>query len=276
MPIHASGNRNTIIDREKEIPMEPQAVLRACGGKQRAKNNLILYFNYLLDKKAHYFSLNESALENLIDQLEDLALVKDASYWLTMARIHELVLLCAENYANNGELTLVGDLLLNPRLILVHVRGHDRPIVKKRHAPLTEQFKSVGESAQDVIQWLKTETFLEIRHEALLPHLQDKLGKSGYFSEDFFKSLNQRKIKITELTGFLASAGLNESLDLYHWLRRAGPSERKIMESKFCPCNPDLFLSLGRQVRNLAQNPFLPVGMENQEFARREGEMVYV
>jgi hypothetical protein len=255
--------------------MEPQAVLRVYGGKQRAKNNLILYFNDLLDKKAHYFSLNESALENLIDQLDDLALVKDASYWLTLARIHELVLLCAENYANNGELTLVGDLLLNPRLILVHVRGHDRPIVKKRHVPLTEQFKSVAESVQEVIAWLIAETSLEIRHEALLPHLQDKLEKSGYFSGNFFENMNQRKIKITELTGFLTSAGLNDSLDLYHWLRRAGPSECKIMESKFCPCSPDLFLGLGRQVRELAQNPFMPVGTKNREFVE-EGEMAYV
>ena len=115
--------------------MEHQTILKGDWGKQMARNNLILHFNYLLDRKANYFSLNESSLENLLDQLDNLALVKDGSYWLTMARINELALLCAENCANNCELTLAGDLLLNPRLILIHVRGQNRPIVKKRHTP---------------------------------------------------------------------------------------------------------------------------------------------
>jgi hypothetical protein len=38
------------------------------------------------------------------------------------------------------------------------------------------------------------------------------------------------------------------------------------MESKFCPCNPDLFFDLGRQVRDLAEGPSMPASIENSVF----------
>lgn len=233
-------------------------VLKDTRIKPKARNNLILHFNTLLDKKSNYFSFNENTLEDLINQLEHLVFVRDVSYWLTLARIYELALLCTENYANNGEITLVGDLLLNPRLILIHVRGRNRPIVKKRHTPLTEQFGTVAETYPEVVQWLKTETFLEIKTAALLPHLHQKLEESGCFSEEYLNSLNERKIKIAELTGFLSGAGVFDSLDLLHWLKNAATSDRELMESRFCCRNPDRFRELGRQIRDFAQGPAVP------------------
>lgn len=234
----------------------------------KARNNLILQFNYLLDKKSHYFSLNESALEDLINQLDNLAFVRDVSYWLTLARIIELTLLCTENYANNGEIALVGDLLFNPRLILIHVRGLNRPIVKKRHTPITEQFDSVAETYPEVVQWLKTETSLEIKSPALLPYLHQKLEGSGCFRKEYFNALDERKIRIAELTGFLSSAGVFDSLDLFHWLKNAGPSDRELMESKFCCCTLYRFMELGRQVRDFAQGPAIPPRFLNWEISK--------
>ena len=187
--------------------MERQEILLDSWRKIKVKNNLILHFNHLLDKRSNYFSLNESALEDLIEQLDHLVYFQDVSFWLTMARIYELTLLCAENYANNGELSLVGDLLLNPRLILIHIRGENRPVAKKRHTLLTEQFRFAAENVQGVIEWLKTETCLEIRKEALLPTLHQRLEKSGYFRKEYFESVTRRKIKIAELTGFLSGIG---------------------------------------------------------------------
>ncbi len=243
--------------------MEHQIISREYRERPKGNNNLILHFNYLLDKKSNYFSLNESALEDLIKQLDNLVFVRDLSYWLTMARINELALLCTENYANNGEIALVGDLLFNPRLILIHVRGQNRPIEKKRHTPLTEQFGSVAETYPEVVQWLKTETFLEIKAAALLPYLHQKLEESGCFSKEYFNSLDKRKTQIAELTVFLSSAGVTESLALYRWLKSAGPTDQELMESKLCCCNLDLFLELGRQVRNIAKGPAIPNKFQN-------------
>ena len=187
-------------------------------------------------------------MENLTEQLDHLVYVRDVSYWLTLARINELTLLCAENYANNGELTLVGDLLLNPRLILVHIRNENRPVVKKRHTPLTEQFRFAAETAQGVIDWLKTETCLEIKKDALLPHLHRRLEKSGYFRKEYFESVTRRKIKIAKLTGFISGIGSIESFDFYQWLQKAGPSDRELLKSKLCPCTRDFYFELGSRV----------------------------
>jgi len=249
--------------------VEHQIVSGAYWGKPKARNNLILHFNYLLDKKSNYFTLSESALENLLEQLNNLVLVRDLSYWLTVARINELVLLCTENYANNGEITLAGDLLLNPRLILIHVRGRNRPIVKKRHTPLTEQFGSVAETYSEVVQWLKTETFLEIKTMALLPHLHQKLEESCCFSIEYFNSLDKRKTQIAELTGFLAGAGVSDSLDLFRWLKNADSSARELVESRFCGCDLDRFIALGRQVRDFTQGPAIPAGFQNWEISKK-------
>lgn len=238
--------------------MECQKILLDPWGRVKVKNNLILHFNYQLDKRSNFYSLNESGLENLIEQLDHLVYFKDASFWLTMARINELALLCTENYANNGELTLVGDLLLNPRLILVHIKGENRPVVKKRHTPLTEQFRFAGKTAPEVIEWLKTETCLEIKTEALLPYLHQRLEKSEYFRREYFESLTQRKAKIAELTGFLAGIGPSGCFDLYQWLHKAGPADREMIKAKFCRCNRDCFFELGSQVRDLAQGPMMP------------------
>ncbi len=247
--------------------MEHRIISKEYREKPKGNNNLILHFNYLLDKKSNYFSLNESALEDLIKQLDNLIFVRDLSYWLTMARINELALLCTENYANNGEIILVGDLLFNPRHILIHVRGRNRPIVKKRHTPLTEQFGFVAETFPEVVKWLKTETSLEIKTPALLPYLHQELEESGCFSKEYDNSLNERKTQIAELTVFLSSARVTDSLALYQWLKSADPTARALMESKLCCCNLDRFLELGRQVRDFAQGPAIPTRFQDWEFS---------
>jgi hypothetical protein len=256
--------------------MECREILLDTFRKSKVKNNLILYFNYQLDKRSNFYSLNESGLENLIKELDHLVYFKDVSFWLTMARINELVLLCTENYANNGELTLVGDLLLNPRLILVHIRGENRPVVKKRHTLLTEQFRFAGKTNQEVIEWLKTETCLEIKTEALLPYLHQRLEKSGYFKKEYFEWLSQRKAKIAELTGFLSGIGPSGCFDLYQWLIKARPADREMIKSKFCWCNRDRFFELGSRLRDLAQGPLLPTGFKHPEFIDKNGGIIHV
>jgi hypothetical protein len=228
--------------------VEHQEILLDSWQEIKVKNNLIFHFNHLLDKRLNYFSLNETLLENLIEHLDNLVLVKDIFYWLTLAQINELTILCTENYAHNGELTLVGDLLLNPRLILVHIRKENRPMVKKRHTLLTEQFRFAAETVPGVIEWLKTKPCLEIKKEALLPHHHQRLEKSGYFRKEYFESLTHRKIKVPELTGFLSGIGSIETFDFHQWLQEASPSERELIKSKFCPCDRNLYFELGTKI----------------------------
>ena len=90
----------------------------------------------------------------------------------TRARLHEFLLfVCAANYADNCEFKAVGDLMFNPRLMLVQVTGFRAPIIKARHTPLTDQFADKAETRAGVVEWLKKETSLEMRTEASYPSL---------------------------------------------------------------------------------------------------------
>ena len=237
--------------------MENQAVLSESRVNSKAENNVILQFNYLLDRKSHFFSFNESALENLIEQLANRIFFRDLSYWLTMARINELVLLCAGNYANNGEFSLMSDLLLNPRLTLIHIRGQNRPVVKKRHTLLTDQFRHMAESKTDIIQWLKEETIVEIKVKALLPHLLQGLEHSGVIQKEYLESVKTRTKQIADWVEFLHDRGLMDNVSMYNWLSSAGPSDRKMFVSHRLRLDLEPFWELGRQIKVLARIPVM-------------------
>jgi hypothetical protein len=101
----------------------------------------LLEFNSDLDGNAQLSRLNEKYLEQRMEALDKHIPVCRGAYELTRARLHELLLLCVANYANNCEYGAVGDLMFNPRLTLVHVRGRHEPVVKDRHDPLSKQFR---------------------------------------------------------------------------------------------------------------------------------------
>jgi hypothetical protein len=217
--------------------------------------NELLNFNSLLDQKSNFFSLNEADLEKLIDQLEGRPFMKGELYWLTMARINEVVLLCAGNYAINGKFSLMGDLLLNPRLILIHIRGQNRPVVKERHGLLTDQFRHMAGSKTDIVQWLKTETILEIKMKSLLPHLYQELEDSGFIHRKYLESVNIRTKQMAEWVGFLHSGGFMNSVSICNWLSNASLSDRKMFDSKRIFLNLEPFWELGHQIKVLARIP---------------------
>ena len=103
---------------------------------------------------------------------------------------------------------------------------------------------------------------------ALLPHLHQKLEESCCFSKEYFDSLDKRKTQIAELTGFLASAGVFDSLDLFRWLKNADSSDRELMESRFCRCNLDRFIELGRQVKDFSRGAAIPSRFQNWEISK--------
>jgi hypothetical protein len=169
------------------------------------ERRFLMLFNDLVDAKGNVFSLNEPAIAGLIKDLDDHISIRNDGYWLTLARINELTLLCTENYANNCEFSLVGDLLINPRV--------------------------------------------EVKTPALLPELFKKLKCSGRFDREYLTALDQRKSRIVDLIGFLASAGFTDIVSLRTWLKSASPADRKLMESRFCPLDFGWFLKWGRKIR---------------------------
>ena len=89
--------------------------------------SFLIEFNIGLEENAKLSRLNERFLEEKMLELDRYCPLRKAAYFQTRARLHELLLLCAANYANNCEFKAVGDLMFNPRLTLVHVAGFRAP-----------------------------------------------------------------------------------------------------------------------------------------------------
>jgi hypothetical protein len=211
----------------------------------------LIEFNSGLEENAKLSCLNERFLEERMLELDRYVHLRKVAYFQTRARLHELLLLCAANYANNCEFKAVGDLMFNPRLMLVHVTGFRAPIIKARHTPLTDQFADKAETRAGVVEWLKKETTLEIRTKPLIPHSLEILEGSGFISEDYLESARSREVQIADLITYLTCGGFEDRLSLENWIRCASQNDKDLMKSRFIELDWKTFWELGSSIRLL-------------------------
>jgi hypothetical protein len=106
------------------------------------ERNPILTLNEALDNLHVPYEVSEQTIENFLQNLKTYGTADRLVYWLMMARLFELSLICAGHYADNCEFSAAGDLLVNPRKVLIHRRGYPYPLTKQRHGRLTEQLNN--------------------------------------------------------------------------------------------------------------------------------------
>ena len=224
-----------------------------------AKNHIkssaraLIDYNFSLEKASPVSSLNEKFLEQKVSELEEIDSIREKLYWLTFARLNELTLLCAGNYADNFEFTAAGDLLVNPRLTAVHVKGLSEPAIKNRHSRITEQFRCAAGTKKEVIQWLKNETLVEVKKEPLLPYLYESLKNSGYVSQQYLFSIDKRMTQIADVIVRLWSWHLPNSHDYHQRLQYTTQSEREFIKSKLCQFDKRTFYDLGHDFHHIIQ-----------------------
>jgi hypothetical protein len=218
----------------------------------------LIEFNNGLEENAKLSCLNERFLEERMLELDRYVHLRKVAYFQTRARLHELLLLCAANYANNCEFKAVGDLMFNPKLMLVHVTGFRAPIVKARHTPLTDQFADKAETRAGVVEWLKKETTLEIRTKPLIPHSLEILEGSGFISADYLQSARSREVQIADLITYLTCGGFEDRLSLENWIRCASQNDKDLMKSRFIKLDWKTFWELGSSIRFLASEQESP------------------
>jgi len=214
-------------------------------------SNTILDYNLCLNHCVAY-ELNEKFIESKIEELDE---IEDSGiiYQLTQARITELTLICAGNYADNFEFTAAGDLLVNPRCIRIYINGVKAPENKKRHMAVTDQFNGVAKTQTGIIKWLSKNTQLEILKKPLLPYLYERLKSAGIISLKYLDSVHQRMNKIAGVIGFLSAYHLSDSQMLYNKLYSAKP-ERDFISANLCNFNFDNFFDLGHEILRLIEN----------------------
>ena len=215
-------------------------------------------FNASLEKEGSASNLNEGFLESKLRELEQITPhcpETSEAYWLTYARLFELALLCAGNYADHFEFAGAGDLLVNPRQILVHFRNGCTAVKKDRHRKLTEQFGHIATGRDGVVRLLKEETVPEIVKKPLLAHMQERMTESGYLSEEYLSLVESRMKRIADTIGFLAAWHVAQSSVFYLRVQCAHPAERRFIESNLCRFDKGIFFELGQDLRGLSLDP---------------------
>lgn len=194
--------------------------------------------------------LNEEFLNNQIEQLESFGAMEESAeiYWLSMARILELALLCAGNYADFGQLREAGDLLVNPRHTEVHIDGVWEPVRVKRYVGMRKQFADYAPAGTDVSKWLRNNTRLVQVQGPLIPDLYDSLKEADLLSESYLASLYSRMQKISETMAFVLQG---QKIDPEYPLRGVIPEEKEFVEANLCRYDRKNYYQLGVDIGKL-------------------------
>jgi hypothetical protein len=190
---------------------------------------------------------NEALLIRRLDVLLDFEVRESPLFWLSLARLTELALKLAGDYADSCDFQAAGDLLVNPRQIDVFVKGHADPIRKQRHAGLSEQFADVIADADPAV-WLRQHTVLHLRTSALLPQLFQMLAESGVMASDYVASIEKRMCRIADAITFLNAWGISNYTAMRHRWTVADAGDRELIMGHLCRFTLHRFAEMGDDI----------------------------
>jgi hypothetical protein len=193
---------------------------------------------------------NEAFLDQFLDRVQEFAIVDPRVFWLTISRIAEMTIKLAGDCADSCEFQAAGDLLVNPRGIDIYQRGDQARIQKERHGSLSEQFAAVIGS-QNPVAWLKRETHLQIKSEALLPHLNGLLRSSGFVAPEYLYGLEQRMCRVADTIAFLSAWQITDHQKLDQQLQHASPADRELIVTNLCRFDDHCFIEMGEDIERM-------------------------
>lgn len=211
----------------------------------------LIDFNKKLDTQMDVLKLNEGVIESNLEELESILSEYDIIERYSLCRLVELTLFCVGNYANNNCMTEVGDFMVNPRLILVHIKGEIVPVVKERHTPFSVQFRDRAAENESVPEWLKCNTIVETVKEPLLPYLSKLLKKIGC-DHEYIGTVKKQMNKMVELLSYLSMTGGPNKIRMEDWESSLENDDRMMMEHLFYKFDPAVFNDLGERIRHMS------------------------
>jgi len=226
----------------------PRSVFReeSCQGEFFNDQTGLLAFNRQLDQGIQRLP-NEGCLARRLEEFMGMQVEDQRLYWLTLARITELVLKNAGDCADNCEFQAAGDLLANPRRIEICLYGASQPVVKHRHRSLSNQFAQLIGDA-DPVAWLSRKSVPHIRTKALLPHLRQLLASSALLRSDYLVDLDRRMCRVADTVAFLMSGQIADSAELLFRIRAADPEGAAFIQANLCLFNHDIFDAMGSDI----------------------------
>ena len=250
---------NPMLSAECQFAGMPQNQFNAAIFRQPAAGDQpLLRLNALLDAAILPYEVNEGQIEIWLNTLEESDDTAGPIYWLLWIRLMEAALLCAGNYADNCEFSAVGDLMVNPREIRVHLKDAQPSVRKWRHGRLSDQFRVNGHSRRFTIETLKNECRLETTCPPLLPYLFRRLKNSGRIAGAYLAHSDRRMHRITDTMAFLTSWQVFDTADLHHRTLCATPETRSFIASHLCRFDTRIFNQAGNAVQRMVVDPVWP------------------
>ena len=224
-------------------------------GDFHSERHPILILNEALDHLQVPYEVSEQTIENFLQNLEAYNITDRPAYWLVMARLFELSLICAGQYADNCEFSAAGDLLVNPRKILIHRKGYSHPLLKQRHGRLTEQLNKGKKCRELVLLQVKNDVRIEVAKPAILPYLFERIEESGQIATWYLHDAQERMKKIADTIGFLSAWALSGFEVLHHRMQKISAKTRRFVADHQCNFDTRYFARIGREIPRIIENP---------------------
>lgn len=194
--------------------------------------------------------LNERRIARRIEDALRLHTDDQRLLWLTLARIAEVAIVQAGVYADGCEFQAAGDLLVNPRRIDVYLKGRLRPIVKRRHTRLSDQFEAeIGQESP--VCWLTREATPRLTTDAILPWLSRMLALSGAMARDYMHSLNRRMAQVADTMAFLIAWRVDDAGEFHQRIRSMDLRGQAFIESNLCRFDYGRFVAMYTDIQDI-------------------------
>jgi len=174
--------------------------------------------NYRLQEEAIDAQVNKGFIEQWLMRLCTIGAPRPECFWLFLARINELVLLCASRYVDCCEFSAADELLVEPSCVLLNAQDGRTAI------------------SHDI----------GVRCGPLLPSLYDLLKGSGCMTEDYLLSVSRRSEQIRQVLRMLLGLGMGNAEDISMRLSCMDADQRRDFRSRLCLFDRKIFNEIGR------------------------------
>jgi len=187
--------------------------------------------NYRLQEESTDRNINKNFIEQWIMRLWNIVSPRPQCFWLFLARLNELALLCASRYVDCCEFAAAGEILTEPSRVFSCIEG-TAPSVSCESGR-----RSAGE--RELMAGEK-------KAGPLLSCLYELLHGSGHVREEYLISVSGRTKKMAQVAGMLASLGMSSVEDITARLSSMDFEERREFRSRLCLFDRKAFNEIGR------------------------------
>ena len=202
-------------------------------------------FNYGLEAEGCLSRLNRPFVANSWRGLFRLKAPSDEIFWLAAARVLELALVCAGNYADCCELSAADEMLIGSGRSEVRDRAAEHGVGGNtlQRCMLHVEVLGGGHGSKSAMG------------PALPPliSLPKTLFASGCFHRTYLDMVRDRCLAARRTVGYFRSQGLTDHKSLCRALARVAPELREQVQGQGCHFNLECFHRMGFELHQLLQ-----------------------